>query len=273
MTADTLGSVTLSDLDEDQRYAQFDRLQQRMPQVWERMRLNEEGESVVVVPSVTLDKVTERSGSMSQAMEERFLFLLLLLREPRLRMVYVTSMPIAPTIVEYYLALLPGIIPSHARARLSLVSVNDSSPGALSEKILARPRMLRRIGDLIPDRTRSHLVPYNTTALERDLAIALGIPMYGADPRLFELGTKTGCRRLFAEEGVRHPIGLEDLHTMDDVLDATMRLRAQRSSVQSVIVKLNEGVSGEGNAMVDLTGLPPPEARTSVMRSVSVFAR
>ena len=31
MTADTLGSVTLSDLDEDQRYAQFDRLQQRMP--------------------------------------------------------------------------------------------------------------------------------------------------------------------------------------------------------------------------------------------------
>jgi len=142
MTADTLGSVTLSDLDEDQRYAQFDRLQQRMPQVWERMRLNEEGESVVVVPSVTLDKVTERSGSMSQAMEERFLFLLLLLREPRLRMVYVTSMPIAPTIVEYYLALLPGIIPSHARARLSLVSVNDSSPGALSEKILARPRML-----------------------------------------------------------------------------------------------------------------------------------
>ncbi len=258
MTADTLGSVTLSDLDEDQRYAQFDRLQQRMPRVWERMRLNEEGESVVVVPSVTLDKVTERSGSMSQAMEERFLFLLLLLREPRLRMVYVTSMPIAPTIVEYYLALLPGIIPSHARARLSLVSVNDSSPGALSEKILARPRMLRRIGDLIPDRTRSHLVPYNTTALERDLAIALGIPMYGADPRLFELGTKTGCRRLFAEEGVRHPIGLEDLHTMDDVLDATMRLRAQRSSVQSVIVKLNEGVSGEGNAMVDLSGLPPP---------------
>ena len=118
--------------------------------------------------------------------------------------------------------------------------------------------MLRRIGDLIPDRTRSHLVPYNTTALERDLAIALGIPMYGADPRLFELGTKTGCRRLFAEEGVRHPIGLEDLHTMDDVLDATMRLRAQRSSVQSVIVKLNEGVSGEGNAMVDLSGLPPP---------------
>jgi PGM1 C-terminal domain len=260
MTAETMSSVTLADLDEKQRYEQFDRLQGRMAQVWERMRLNEEGESVVVVPSVTLDRVTERSGSLGQAMEERFLFLLLLLREPRLRMVYVTSMPIAPTIIEYYLALLPGIIPSHARARLSLVSVNDSSPRPLSEKLLERPRLLRRIGELVPDRTRSHLVPYNTTPLERDLAVALGIPMYGADPRLFELGTKTGCRRLFADVGVRHPIGYEDLHTIDDVLDATLQLRGLRPSAESVIVKLNEGVSGEGNAMVDLRGLPSPGA-------------
>ena len=69
-----------------------------------------------------------RSGSLTQAYEERFLFLLLLLRQPRLRMIYVTSMPIAPAIVEYYLALLPGVIPSHARARLSLISVDDASP-------------------------------------------------------------------------------------------------------------------------------------------------
>ena len=79
---------------------------------------------------------------MTQAYEERFLFLLMLLRQPRLRMVYVTSMPIAPEIIEYYLALLPGVIPSHARARLSLVAVHDSSPRSLSEKLLERPRLL-----------------------------------------------------------------------------------------------------------------------------------
>ena len=66
---------------------------------------------------------------MTQAYEERFLFLLLLLRQPRLRMVYVTSMPIDPRIIEYYLALLPGVIPSHALARLTLVSVGDASSG------------------------------------------------------------------------------------------------------------------------------------------------
>ena len=75
-------------------------------------------------------------------MEERFLFLLLLLRQPRLQMVYITSMPIRPTIVEYYLALLPGVIPSHARERLHLVAVGDSTPRPLSEKLLERPRLL-----------------------------------------------------------------------------------------------------------------------------------
>jgi hypothetical protein len=92
------------------------------------MRLNEEGESVVVVPSVTVDRVGEGSGSLMQAYEERFLFLLLLLREPRLRMVYVTSTPIAPSIIEYYLALLPAVIPSHARALGTKAAAAGSSP-------------------------------------------------------------------------------------------------------------------------------------------------
>ena len=197
-----------------------------MSQVWAQMRLNAEGESVVVIPSVTIDRVAARSGSLTQAYEERFLFLLLLLRQPRLRMIYVTSMPIAPEIVEYYLALLPGVIPSHARARLTLISVNDASPRSLSEKLLARPRLLRQIGSLIPDRARSHLVPYNTTELERDIALVLGIPMYGADPRLVDLGTKTGCRRLFAEEGVRYPIGVEDLQSIDEVVAAIVSMRS-----------------------------------------------
>jgi hypothetical protein len=229
-----------------------------MPDVWAAMRLNHPDESVVVIPSVSLDRAVQSSGSLNQAYEERFLFLLLLLRQPRLRMIYVTSMPIEPDIVEYYLALLPGVIPSHARARLSLISVGDSSPASLSEKLLARPRLLTRIAAQIPNPRRSHLIPYNTTDVERDVAISLGIPMYGADPRLADLGTKSGCRRLFAEVGIPHPLGAENLHSMDDVGDAIVGIRRKRPSMAEVIVKLDEGVSGAGNSLVDLRGLPTP---------------
>ena len=34
----------------------------------------------------------------------------------------------------------------------------------------------------IPNRF-CHLIPYSTTALERDIALTLGIPMYGATAR------------------------------------------------------------------------------------------
>ena len=260
----------IGELDESERYELFDRLQARLPEAWEAIRMNHADESVVVVPSVTSDPNVPNAGSLNQAYEERFLFLLLLLRQPQLRMIYVTSMPISPTVVEYYLALLPGVIPSHARARLSLVSVGDSSPSPLSEKLLARPRLLGRIADMIPNPERSHLVPYNTTELERDLALILGIPMYGADPRLAELGSKTGCRRLFGEVGVQYPVGAEDVRTPDDMVEAISDMRRQRPGLSTVIVKLNEGVSGRGNAVVDLSGLPSegPADREQVLQRI-----
>ena len=142
---------TLSELDEDERYRYFDALQLTMPDVWESMRLNLEDESVVVVPSISIERTTPGSGTVMQAMEERALFLLLLLRQPRLRMIYVTSQPISESIIEYYLGLLPGVIPSHARARLTLVPVGDASTTSLSAKLLARPRLIREIRSLIPN--------------------------------------------------------------------------------------------------------------------------
>jgi hypothetical protein len=99
----------------------------------------------------------------------------------------------------------------------------------------------------------------------------LGIPLYGADPRFYDLGTKTGCRTLFSEEGVRHPAGFEDLHSVDDVISALAELRALRPTASQALVKLNEGVSGEGNALVDLEGLPAPgtaEERRSLSERV-----
>ena len=252
--------VALPDLDGRQRYEAYDRLQQRLPGIWKAMRTDHTGESAVVVPSISLERTTASSGTLMQAMEERALFLLLLLRQPMLRLIYVTSGPIDEEIVEYYLGLLPGIIPSHARRRLHLVSVGDSSPQPLSAKLLERPRLLRHVRDLIPDRSVSHLIPYNTTELERDVALSLGIPVYGSDPRLAPLGSKSGCRRLFDEVGVRAPVGAEDLATLDDLVAAVVGMRARRPDLAEVIVKINEGVSGSGNALVELGDLPAPGA-------------
>jgi hypothetical protein len=237
--------------------ARFEALQSKLVPLWTSIRqINHDPQTIVVVPSISLSK--GMSGVHQQALEERFLFLLLLLRQPRARLIYVTSQAIHREVVDYYLDLLPGVFAGHARRRLFLVSPLDGSSLTLTEKLLARPRLLARIRSLIPDADRAHLVPYNTTDLERELAVQLGIPMYGADPTCFHLGTKSGARKIFAEEGVPHPLGVEDLHSPDDLVEAICSLRRRKPRIARVVVKLNEGVSGWGNANVDLTGLPEP---------------
>jgi hypothetical protein len=246
----------MGDVNPEDMQARFERLQERLVDLWSSMHeMTPDPQTIVVVPSLSIE-LLEGSGLIVQPYEERYLFLLFLLRQPLARMVFVTSEPIHPSVVDYYLSLVPDVPQSHARRRLSTVAVGDGSSRPLSAKLLERPRLLERIRALIPDPRRAHLVPFITTELERDLAVHLGIPMYGADPKFFDLGTKSGGRRLFEEEGVSHPLGEEDLHSVDDVVDAVVAMRARKPAITQVLVKLNEGVSGEGNALVDLAAVP-----------------
>jgi hypothetical protein len=239
--------------------AAFDALQAKLVPLWHSIEsLNQDEQTIVVVPSADVDYPL--TGSEMQAYEERYLFLLLLLRQPRARMVYVTGQAINPSIVDYYLDLMPGMLAGHARRRLFLVSPLEGTPRPLARKLLERPPLLEHIRSLIPDPDRAHLVPFATTWADRELAMRLGIPMYGADPVHLALGTKSEGRRLFAEEGLSHPLGRRDLHSPGELRDAIVGMRRERPDLGRVVVKLNEGVSGGGNANLDLAGLPAPGA-------------
>jgi hypothetical protein len=145
-------------------------------------------QSVVVVPSRTIEKFHEPAAE-TQAYEERLLCLLLMLRDPEIRIVYVTSNPVAEPIVDYYLSLLPAAILPDARERLTMLSADDPSVRPLSAKLLERPTLLTRIRWAIPDHEDAYLVPYVCTEIEVELGHALGIPVNGADPALAHLGT------------------------------------------------------------------------------------
>ena len=212
--------------------------------------------TVVVIPSLSLDTDQLHRIDGIVHYEERMLCLLMLLRMPRTRIVYVTSQPIPPTIVDYYLHLLPGIPSHHARNRLTLLSCNDGSPNPLSEKILRRPRLLGRIKDAIPDPATAHLTCFNSTPLERTLAVQLGIPMYANDPERRWLGGKNGSRVVLAAAGIPTPRAVTGLRDAGDVAEGLAELRGKDPTLRRAVVKLDEGFSGEGNAMFDFEGAP-----------------
>ena len=242
-------------ISEKEAQSHFEALQGKLVPLWECIsHFSETEQTIVVIPSITFD--FDCQGAEMQAYEERMLFMLLLLKQPRARLVYTTSQTILPSTLDYYLSIMPGVVNRHAMTRFFNVAVEDRSPRPLTIKILERPHVCERIRSLILDPDRAHLVAFNVTRYERDLVLRLGIPIYGADPSFWHLGSKTGSRQIFAQCGVSHPIGYENLRTWENVLQALSELRQQKPLVKEAMVKLNDSVGGEGNAMIDFTGLP-----------------
>ena len=205
--------------------------------------------TVVIIPSASVDIEVLSKITGVHHYEERMLCLLILLRLPRTNLVYVTSQPIHDSIVDYYLHLLPGIPGNHARRRLTMLSCHDASPVPLTQKILERPRLLQRIREAIPDPRVAHITCFNTTPLERTLAVRLNIPLYACDPALCHLGSKSNGREIFRTAGVDIPDGLEHLRDEHDLVKALVALKQRHPDLKRAVVKINEGFSGEGNAL------------------------
>lgn len=240
----------------DEERAAFLALQARLPGLFRGVfgdRLAPR--TVVVVPGLSLDPDVLAKIDGARHYEERMLAMLMLLRLPHTRIVFVSSEPIAPVAIDYYLSLLPGMPGGHARERLVLLSPHDSSPTPLVRKLLDRPRLLARLRAAIGDPETAHLSVFNATADEVSLAVALGIPMYATDPVLEYWGGKSGSRRVFREAGVPLPDGVEDLGDLDAACEAIVHLRARDPKLRKMVLKMDQGFSGEGNALLDLQGL------------------
>jgi hypothetical protein len=232
----------------------FPELQSRFRTLWPNVTLRSIGDverTVVVVHSISFD-VPEQLIPVFPAYEERFLCLVLsLLRAPRSRVVYVTSQPIHPRVVDYFFSLVPELDTPDARSRFTSISLVDGRNEPLARKLLARPGAMRRIRELVGNPELAFLLPFCMTDAEMQLAVELGLPIYGSDAELNWLGTKTGSRLVFEEESVSHPIGLE-VDRAADLPAALRELRRRAPGVRGAVIKLDQGVSGLGNALVDV---------------------
>ena len=205
--------------------------------------------SVVVIPSLTLDSQILSKIKGHFYYEERMLCMLMLLKMPETRLTFVTSIPISSLIIDYYLHMLPGITAEHAKSRLTLLSCYDAGSVPLTEKVLRRPRLIDRIKKSIPNEDSGHLIFFNVTDAEKELAVKLNLPIYGCDPSLNYLGTKSGSRKLFKDCGVKTPVGYENLSSANDIIEGLYRLKIENPPLQKAVIKMNDGFSGDGNAV------------------------
>jgi hypothetical protein len=224
--------------------------------------------TVVVVHSMGFE-LPPHLKHVTPAYEERFLCAILsLLRQPQGRVVYLTSLPMLPRLVDYYFDLAPKLQQHDLKDRLRLISVGDGSSKTLTRKIVERPRLIERIRASIPDPRRALILPYITGPDELALGAALDVPVYGHDPALAWLGTKTGSRRVFADQGVPHAPGVDGVATVADVVEAIRSLGAAADG--SYIVKLDQSAGGLGNGTVRLLGASSPKEIEARVRAIEL---
>ena len=207
----------------------------------------EEG-TIVVVPSATFALAELQKIVGIARYEERLLCMLLWLRKPGLRMVYVTSLPVDPAIVDYYLGFLPD--PEGARDRLTMLTLEDPDPEALAPKLVRRSDVLDAIAAAAGPADQAYLLPFNVTPHEEALSERLQLAVYGPTSEAAALGSKSGSRRVARQAGVAVLPGEEDLRSVPELDAAVDRLRG--AGAAAAVAKLNNGFSGQGNAILDL---------------------
>ena len=219
---------------------------------------------MVVLSSISFPSEELRKITAIPHYEERLLCTLLGLDDPDLSIVYVTALPIHPDIVSYYLSFTAE--PEGARSRAAFVSVGDPSPRGLSEKLLEHPEVLEQLRSHVGDTASAFVLPFMVTEWEERVCEELGLPLYGALPEHAQLGSKSGSRRTARRAMVPVLAGTEDVYTLDALEDALIRLRSAPHDPRSAVVKLNNGFSGQGNAIIDLATLESP-----IDRSPTIF--
>lgn len=257
----------------DKKIDAFRQLQEQLRQRWQKADLLEQDDQdILVLPSFSIDQRVGQKVPGFLHYEERLLFSLIRLQNPHTRLIYLTGQPLSPIISEYYLQLLPGIPFSHARDRLLLLSTYDNSFKPLTQKILERPRLVQRIRRALRP-GKSYMVCFNATSLEQELSLQLGIPLFAASPELSYWGSKSGSRQIFAECGIAHPDGSCQILSVAALVQEAARLWERQPHLQRLVVKLNEGFSGEGNAVLDLRRLQdvaPGKVSAAVRESLLV---
>ncbi len=233
--------------------AEFEKLQQQLRYRWKSIdTFDREDYDILVVPSFSIDQEVGQKVTGFLHYEERLLFSLIRLRNPSTRLIYITALPLSPIIIDYYLQLLPGIPFYHARQRLMLLNTEDASLKPLTKKILERPRLVERIRRALRPE-KSYMVCFNSTALEEELSVKLGIPLLASSPKLLYWGSKSGSRELFTQCNIPLPEGSLNITSIQELVEASAKLWNSQPQLNKIVVKLNEGFSGEGNAILDLT--------------------
>mmetsp|Transcript_1189 Transcript_1189/g.1786 ORF Transcript_1189/g.1786 Transcript_1189/m.1786 type:complete len:381 (+) Transcript_1189:86-1228(+) len=217
------------------------------------MKLNrKDGVDYVYMPSIDVSEYFTKYVHGVETYEERCLCLLLLLQEPNSRFFYITSTKVSDAEVDYVLSLIPGDTVENLRKRVFMVSCDDASSRPLAEKVLGNERVISMIREKCK-KDKAKFFCYMHTEIEDEVAKALDLPFKKLPVDCDHWGSKIGSRQCFQQLSIPHCKGShKNIVTFDELVDELDKLLQNFPETTKYMVKLNEGVSGYGNAPLEI---------------------
>eukprot|EP01080_Neovahlkampfia_damariscottae_P004611 gene4611-7993_t len=210
-------------------------------------------DDVFILPSLTLDQKELSKVHAVSIYEQRQLYNLLMLQHPKIRVCFLSSMPIDDSIVEYYWKLCSTDVSfEDFKSRLCLLSPIDSKSISLVEKILLRPLLMQKMKKFIRNPERSCIVSNISSNFELELAKKMNVVFLGFDPQYSFYGTKQGSKEIFKKANLPFPDATPLCKDENLFFEETLKLIERNPKAKMLVVKLNDSFSGKGNANLTL---------------------
>ena len=144
----------------------------------EKHKNSHRAQDIVVLPSTRLTPNTLKPTQPDSNLDDPLGFWLRQLFNPLTRLIYITSQPLAPHIIDKHLKHLRAETLLPLSDRCILLSTDGSSSGqSLAEEILERPCLIHQIRQILR-LDCAVMFSHHSTRSERDLAMTLGIPLF-----------------------------------------------------------------------------------------------
>lgn len=213
--------------------------------------------TIIVLSSSNFLFLGLKKTPCAPAFEEKFLFFLFLLCFSNTKIIYVVSQALPEYIIDYYLKIITDnpIKIKNMRQRLVMINLKNRSEVPVAYKLLSQPDKIDEIKSHIADCKTTCIRCYNSTDYENQIAVKLGIPLYGIDSKLNYFGTKSGSIYTFKKNNIPMIDGFSDLKNQQDIIKAIAKLILKYPRQQKLIIKIEDFPAGEGNVIFDIAKL------------------
>jgi len=207
--------------------------------------------NVIVIPSMSFDQKLLEGIVGIEYYESRSLWEVLRVKESRVFVTFITIKKINRLQIDHLFYCANLSQEEINRVTFFSLEENGSFLGKLSltEGILKNTEIFQQV-KLLSSKKSSYIESFLMTKSEEELSRQLDIPIWWAHPDLNFFQSKSG-NRVLLEDQLPMPYGHHSIYSEGQLILKISDIWLKRKYAKRIVVKLNHGVSGDGNAILD----------------------